>query len=51
MTAEWDEYRRICCMLCKMWADGGMDDDARSVLYPTVKPDGFCYLGERRNDV
>lgn len=37
-------------MLCKMWADGGLDDDAKSVLYPTVKPDGFCSLGERRGD-
>ena len=37
-------------MLCKMWADGGMDDDAKNVLYPTVKPDGFCAWGERRGD-
>lgn len=37
-------------MLCKMWADGGTDDDAKSVLYPTVEPDGFCSLGERRGD-
>ena len=36
-------------MLCKMWADGGMDDDAKNVLYPTVKPDGFCAWGERRD--
>lgn len=35
-------------MLCKMWADGGMDDDAKNVLYPTVKPDGFCAWGEMR---
>ena len=34
-------------MLCKMWADGGMDDDAKNVLYPTVKPDGFCAWGRR----
>ena len=33
-------------MLCKMWADGGMDDSAENVLYPTVKPDGFCAWGE-----
>lgn len=37
-------------MLCKMWADGGMDDDAKNVLYPTVKHDGFCAWGERKND-
>lgn len=37
-------------MLCKMWADGGMDDDAKNVLYPTVKPDGFCAWGERKGD-
>lgn len=35
-------------MLCKMWADGGMDDDVKNVLYPTVKPDGFCAWGERK---
>lgn len=37
-------------MLCKMWADGGMDDDAKNVLYPTVEPDGFCSRGELRGD-
>jgi hypothetical protein len=37
-------------MLCKMWADGGMDDDAKNVLYPTVEPDGFCAWGKRRED-
>lgn len=37
-------------MLCKMWADGGMDDDTKNVLYPTVKPDGFCSRGELRGD-
>lgn len=35
-------------MLCKMWADGGIDDDAKNVLYPTVEPDGFCAWGEPR---
>ena len=37
-------------MLCKMWADGGMDDSAENVLYPTVKPDGFCAWGEEEVD-
>ena len=37
-------------MLCKMWADGGMDDDAKNVLYPTVDPDGFCYRAKRKED-
>ena len=26
-------------MLCKMWADGGMDDSAKNVLYLSVRPD------------
>ena len=36
-------------MLCKMWADADIDEPEGNVLYPCVKPDGFCAWGERRD--
>lgn len=36
-------------MLCKMWSPADIDEPEGDVLYPCVKPDGFCAWGERRD--
>lgn len=35
-------------LLCELWADG--DEDSKARLFPRVEPDGFCFLGKRRED-